>query len=313
MKKKLKLTKSHIICFILGALIFGLVGVSAATYFPSNNVTYDNKASGLNSNNVQSAIDELYNSIHNSITGGESILGNVPIVTSGDGLYKDEYEEGKYTYKGTNPNNYITFNGENAGWRIVSIKVDGTIKIIRAASIENRAWDTSNSNNWTRPATLNTYLNDTYYNSLNENSKKQIIANIYSIGGVTWNNNDINKQISDENNIIWGGRIALITVSEYLRANSNKQQCENMNLNYDNNSTCNTTNWMFNNDFWWTLSMRSSTDNIAFYVSNSGRFDYSGNTAKNTSIAVRPVVTLSSNVKITSGNGSQSNPYTLSL
>ena len=40
-------------------------------------------------------------------------------VTEGDGLYKDEYEEGKYTYKGVNPNNYITFNNEM--WRIISI------------------------------------------------------------------------------------------------------------------------------------------------------------------------------------------------
>ena len=35
---------------------------------------------------------------------------NVPVVTKGDGLYQDKYEEERYLYKGFNPNNYIVFN-----------------------------------------------------------------------------------------------------------------------------------------------------------------------------------------------------------
>ena len=30
------------------------------------------------------------------------------IATSGDGLYEDEYEEGRHVYKGANPNNYVS-------------------------------------------------------------------------------------------------------------------------------------------------------------------------------------------------------------
>ena len=41
-------------------LIFGTAGVYAATYFPSDDVTYDNSESGLSSTDVQGAIDELY-------------------------------------------------------------------------------------------------------------------------------------------------------------------------------------------------------------------------------------------------------------
>ena len=37
--------------------------------------------------------------------------------------------------KGPNPNNYVTFNNEEAGWRIISINSDGTIKIMRTESI----------------------------------------------------------------------------------------------------------------------------------------------------------------------------------
>ena len=49
---------------------------------------------------LQGAIDELYGVCTAPVSAGDSILDNTDIVTSGDGLYEDEYEEGKYTYKG---------------------------------------------------------------------------------------------------------------------------------------------------------------------------------------------------------------------
>ena len=57
--KKGKVRKNLII-FAIGFLIFGSIGVCAITYFPSNQVTYDIKTSGLNATEVQTAIDELY-------------------------------------------------------------------------------------------------------------------------------------------------------------------------------------------------------------------------------------------------------------
>ena len=309
MKKKIKLTKSHLICFILGALIFGVVGVSAATYFPSNNVTYDNKTSGLKSTDVQGAIDELYNTCFPP-TAGDSILDNVDIVTSGDGLYKDEYED-RYFYRGANPNNYVTFNNEKAGWRIVSIEKDGTIKIMRNERIGYIAWDSS-SNNWAHPASLNIYLNGTYYSSLTNTAQSQIVAKDWSIGSVTSNNNDLADQINDENGIKWNGKVALATLSEYLRSNSNKNSCGSLSLNNNNYDSCVNTGWMDTNaTSWWTLSLSASVSGNPFLVYWYGLIDdlnyiYGTN-------GVRPVVYLTSEVKITSGNGSQSNPYTLSL
>ena len=72
-----------------------------------------------------------------AIKGGLSTddLKNI-VVNEGDGLYKDEYEDGKYTYKGADPNNYITFNNEI--WRIISIGADNTIKIMQNESIGNQ-------------------------------------------------------------------------------------------------------------------------------------------------------------------------------
>ena len=62
MKEKIKrFWKRYLIGFITGMIVCGTVSVIAATYFPSSDVTYDNKTSGLESNNVQGAINELYN------------------------------------------------------------------------------------------------------------------------------------------------------------------------------------------------------------------------------------------------------------
>ena len=199
MKKIKEFSKKYLIGFILGVLSAGIISAYAATYFPSNQTTYDNTNSELKSENVQDAIDELYEVCFPK-TAGDSILDNTDIVTSGDGLYEDEYEEGRYFYKGTNPNNYVTFNNEKAGWRIISIEGDGTIKIIKDANIGMQAWDTSDSNNWARPATLNAYLNETYYNSLNSTAQSQIVAKDWSIGGIAMNNNDLVNQINEENN-----------------------------------------------------------------------------------------------------------------
>ena len=313
-KTKKLLNKSQgkfIIGVIVGGLIFGSIGVYAATYFPSNQTTYDNTASGLQSTNVQDAIDELYGICLPPKTGGEAILDDVDIVTSGDGLYADEYEAGKYTYKGVNPNNYVTFNNEEAGWRIISINSDRTIKIVRTVSIGDIAWDTSNSSNWNRPTSLNTYLNGDYYNSLTSTAQGQIVESTYYAGAVTWANNDMQNQINEEKETISKVRIALPTLSEYIRAGSNKS-CKTFSTYQSNYSTCKNFDWMFmsNINYLWMLSPYSGVTNVVLAIYLNGRV-YSGS-ASTTIYAVRPTVTLSSEVQITGGDGSQSNPYTLS-
>ena len=317
MKKIKEFSKKYLIGCFIGLILFTGVGVSAAAVFPSNQTTYDNKVSGLKSTNVQGAIDELYNTCFPPKTTGDTILDNVDIVTSGDGLYKDEYEDGKYTYKGANPNNYITFNDEKAGWRIVSINSDGTIKIMRSVSIGKIAWDTSNSNNWNRPASLNTYLNSTYYNSLTSTAQSQIVTATYYAGAVTNDNNDMQDQINDEKSIISNVKVALPTVSEYIRNNSNKSNCGTFSLNNDNaRSTCPNSNWMFNrSDIWLTLSPDSSISFAVFRAGDIGGCGvYSnGGSVNSAQYGVRPVVTLSSDIQITGGDGSSSNPYQLSL
>ncbi len=250
----------------------------------------------------------------------------------------DIYEDGRYIYKGANPNNYITFNDEK--WRILSLEKDGTIKIIRNEILSSmNAWDTSNScpvtyntsehngiftvpniiylapgggasgcNQWTRPATLNTYLNDVYYNNIDIMSKSKIVSHTWNIGAITENNHDLDKQVKDENAVQWVGNIGLITASEYVRANTNVEQCGNLyDLYFNNNVICYVTNWMYiSSTSWWTIS---PVDSNSHQVISVFRSDYLG--AIETIYSqnyIRPVLYLSPDITL-SGSGSKEEPY----
>ena len=233
-KEKIKdFVKKYLIGFILGVLSAAVVVVYAETYFPSNQVTYDNTESGLSSTNVQTAIDELYNTCFPK-TSGDQIIENA-------GLEKDEYEC-RYFFTGGNPNNYITFNNETAGWRIV---------------------------------------------------------------------NNMSTQVSNENSKTWKGNIALPTLSEYIRTNSNKSSCGTLSLNDANYSRCVSTGWMDTTSvsYWWTLSPISGGSNFVFTVESDGNVNR--DTAYATGHAVRPALYLSSEVQITGGTGTQNDPFTL--
>ena len=233
-------------------------------------------------------------------------------VTSGDGLYADAYEEGRYIYRGGTPNNYITFNNEL--WRILSVEADGTIKIIRNESIGDMAWDTSNSNNWSRPATLNTYLNNEYYNSLTDVAKEQITSGTFKIGPVTYNNANLSNTVTIENGTTWNGNIALATASEYVRT-SNNSACTsakeyNSNLScYSNGSTHNWLTKIMNsstNKYGWLLSPNADHLSSMFFIYSGGSLSYHG--AYETTPGVAPVLYLKSDITL-SGEGTSSNPY----
>ena len=310
MKEKIK---KNIIGFVLGVITSFSISVIAATYFPSNQTTYDNSVSGLQSTDVQGAIDELYKKCTTVPAANQIIEDN--------GLEKDEYEC-RYFFTGSNPNNYITFNDETAGWRIISVECDGTIKIMKIADINTSntlAWDTSEvygNNNWSRPADLNTYLNGTYLSGLSSNAQSQIVSKDFGIGGVDYNNNDLAGQVNNENSTTWNGKIALPSVSEYLRTNSNIS-CKTFRSNNSYFDTCKQTNWMFASTgteyAWWTLSPYSYDSHYVYDLATEGYPENIRYGHCNGKEGVHPTLFLSSDIIITGGTGTKSDPYEISL
>ena len=241
---------------------------------------------------------------------GPSIGGQpVEIVESGDGLYEDTYESGRYVYKGANPNNYIEFdNGEV--WRIISKEADGTYKILKNELLPEQAWDSSNSNNWIRPATLNTYLNGEYYTNLDSSIKDNIVSHTWGIGAPSFEDNqegEINKVIEDEKETTWNGSVGLISLSDYALANSNVASCESMmDLNM-NSEMCRTTNWMYiSGSYWWTISPYADNSDGVWCVCDDGHL---GIYIANYSVfAPRPAVYLKSDITL-SGSGTSLDPF----
>ena len=244
----------------------------------------------------------------------------------------------EYRYRGASPKNYVTFNNET--WRIIGVfptddgngNIENRIKIIKDQSIGNKYWDTTGLNNWARPATLNTELNTTYLNSLDNTSKNMIGNTKYYLGGksLTYNNGyadtplqfysyerKIQNTTSNEfyngtNPNSWVGKLSLMYVSDYGYASSN---CENKKI-WDRNSSsndiraCNGTNWLFNNAPQWLLPQSASNSYIAVNVfSDGGVLD----NVSNNQYGVRPVLYLISSAQITGGDGTSSSPYTLGL
>ena len=133
------------------------------------------------------------NKIMKLVEGEPTNTTNVITKTAQEGatctntLAYDGTTDNNLRYVGADPCNYVTFNNEKAGWRIVGIMNnvdDGTgnqetrIKLVRATSLGNYSWDTSDSsvnggygvNDWTQ-ADLKNELNGDYLNtSLNANT-----------------------------------------------------------------------------------------------------------------------------------------------
>ena len=113
----------------------------------------------------------------------------------------------------------------------------------------------------------------------------------------------------------WTGKIALAYPSDYGYA-ADLNQCVNKQLNKYNDSTCTSNNWMkaiiTNNgsNYGWLLTPGSSASYSVWYVYSSG-YVYSNGNASIANGAV-PVLSLSSELGIGSGDGSSSNPYKLS-
>ena len=92
------------------------------------------------------------------------------------------------------------------------------------------------------------------------------------------------------------------------------KECTSNLHDYDGSATCKTTNnWLDKSADTWLLPQYSVTSDGAFRMSSSGYVHDSINVGNSGGYAVRPVLSLSSNVKISGGEGTSGSPYTLSI
>ena len=185
---------------------------------------------------------------------------------------------------------------------------------------------TNSKNNWVT-GTLNTYLNNDYYNTLTTDAQNMIGTTKYYLGGyksssittdVMWQyerKNDANRtgHYYGTNPIMQNDankKIAIMYASDYGYAAS--KECTSNLYDYNDSANCITTNnWLDKSTHTWLLPQNSGVSRPAFHVDSTGLVTPSY--VVGYEYAVRPVLYLSSNVKISSGEGTSQKPYQLSI
>ena len=203
-----------------------------------------------------------------------------------------------------NSSSGVCYNSENDGTKACDFTSTG-IKDKLKTLISDAIWNTGANDGKTY--TYNNIITSKFY----ELEKSSNNGKICSSG------NDCNDTV--ERTTTWTGKVGLMYPSDYGYATSggdttDRATCLNKELyNWDSSSVsdCKNNDWLYNGSSSpWTISpiADSSRANGAFYV------DWSVYGADaSSSIGARPVVYLTSNVKISGGEGTSESPFSLEL
>ena len=225
-------------------------------------------------------------------------------------------------------------------WRIIGVfnniddgtgKKETRLKIMRGEPYSTEiVWDKGNQNDWST-ASLQEELNTTYLNSIQSPYKEMIGNTVWNLGGSRTDDDvtasmfyerERSTETFGENPSQWTGKIGLIYPSDYGYStnggNVGRNNCINMPLyQWRYNQECGYASWMYSlsSETWTLTSFATEADMVfSFYGSDSDDItslvgsEYVGRLE-----SALPTLYLSSNVKIIGGDGSESNPFTLSL
>ena len=225
--------------------------------------------------------------------------------------------DNSYRYAGASDsvNNYICLGSDATTcpdanlFRIIGVFGDKT-KVIRAKSVGDQKWDSSNSNTWSS-SSLNTYLNGTYLTSLGTLADKIATTTWKVGGGASTYLFDVPKTAyqyevgSSASSTTHDAKIGLMYVSDYGFAVDQSGWTTKLS-SYNSNTS---KNWLYLVSNEWTISRYPVSKNRAFGVG-------SGYVVSNTvtiSFAVRPSFNLESSVTYAGGSGTRTDPIRINL
>ncbi len=236
-------------------------------------------------------------------------------------------------------------------WRIIGLfnnitKSDGTkenlVKIVKSESIGTIAWDENLSGYWAN-ATLQQNLNSgTYYTTTLKNDvTRSKIENVMWNLGASSTTTDVTakmfyereRSVNTNNDEIsaWTGKVGLIYASDYGYATSggtiaNRATCLQTALNNWKNSDvsdCKDNNYLYkSSQVQWLLNFGNGDrvlnidikGKVGYTAAFSGKYHVElAITFDNQNVNVYPSLYLKSNISISAGTGSSSDPYQLSI
>ena len=215
--------------------------------------------------------------------------------------YESEVVGGSLYWNSKSGNCYNNANNSTTSCNFTSIGIRDKLK----ALIGNAIWNTG-ANDAKAYTHENISTQKFYEFERSTNTGKICTSGIYCNDSVT-------------RTTTWKGKVGLMYVSDYGYATSggsttDRTTCLNKELySWSGYSDCYVNNWLFNSTSWqWTLSIPEFFYDAyrEFIISSSGYVNASSDDFL--SNAVFPAVYLLSSVKIVTGDGSKSNPYTLS-
>ena len=186
-----------------------------------------------------------------------------------DGLYE---KSGYFYYKGMNVNNYVYYSGRL--FRIIDIDTD--IRMIEDDTTTNIVWGVNANYS---DSNIKKWL-ENYVNSLKDYDLF-LVKNKWCNEKIEIEEYDCKETIEDY--------VGLLSVSDYLQAGAKNS--------YLNNET-----------YFWTINQ--DLDGHSLYINSEGNINNLYKKEDNYySYGVRPVITLSGDISIVSGDGSKNSPF----
>ena len=169
---------------------------------------------------------------------------------------------------------------------------------------------------------LKNMLGNAVWNTGTSTTSSQIASKWYTEergtrnGKICTSGTDCNDTV--ERTTKWTGKVGLMYPSDYGYATSggsgaDRATCLNTNLiSWSRDDDCYNNDWLFNSSNQWTLSPYADSSVAYFVFLVTGFGNVNRNNAYTYYGGVRPVVYLTSNVGVQSGDGSSGNPFILS-
>ena len=290
--------------------------------------------------------------LNNAILANNEVNSGTPnfsqTATTDEGVYKTEDNLGtSYYFRGAVTNNYVSFAGFY--WRIIRINGDGSIRIIYDGKSAHANGESS-SDRQTGTSAYNSSYNQSYYVGYTWTSAQrpssQNSGTASTIKGVldTWYSTNISGKGLDDKVVSspgfcndrntasgsnWVSSGTTFYYAAYRRLVSAKTptlECSNTNDIYTTKvglitadevmfaggtTSSNNSYYLYTGQNYWTMSPSYYFNGWAcvFYVNSTGNLDWG---RVDSTRGVRPVLNLSANVTISSGNGTSETPYVVS-
>ena len=225
------------------------------------------------------------------------------VVTSGSGLYK--LSDGSFVYRGPSVDNYIKF--DNKLWRIISFTKSGEAKIIDVSpnpTLTLISWDLGGDKEW-EDSSLYAQLQGNYYASIS--NKDLLVPMVWAVGRANVDDRPNLEQLKTfEKSALSRSAlyVGLINTSDFAQASINAA-CINSPL--DSDVSCRSDNYLAYSAT-WTMNSSNGEGNIDAFMINGEKIEQKPVTFETTA---RPVIYLSSQAEILSGDGTSGTPYVI--